>query len=162
MLNKTIQKDEARMTAFGIEKTVHILLADDDHQVLSALRLVLEQNPAWQVIDEFHNAAEMIRYFENAGNWEADCEGHARSHASVLLIDWELPGFQPKKHIREIRSICPEIQIVVLSVMMAARRDVLAANVDAFVSKSDSPQRVITALQDLLFRLHPSEKPDES
>jgi DNA-binding NarL/FixJ family response regulator len=158
MLNQTIQRDEARMTAFGMEQTVHILLADDDHQVLSALRLVLEQDPAWQVVDEFHNAQEMVRYFENAGN----CEGHAGGQASVLLIDWELPGFQPKKHIREIRSLCPEIKIVALSVMMAVRRDVLASKVDAFVSKSDSPQRVITALQDLLFRLHPSEKPDES
>jgi DNA-binding NarL/FixJ family response regulator len=140
-----------------MEKTVHILLADDDYQVLSALRCVIEQEPAWLVTNEFRNAEKMILYFENASQGENTCAGHASGHASILLIDWELPGFQPKIHIREIRSLCPKIKIVGLSVMMAAHREVLTSQVDAFVSKSDAPEHVIAALHDLMLKLFPSK-----
>jgi DNA-binding NarL/FixJ family response regulator len=140
-----------RLSAFGMEKTVYILLADDDYQVLSALRLVLEQEPAWLVVNEFHNAADMVYYFENACQRARDASnGIDTSLPSILLIDWELPGFQPKKHIREIRSLCPGIKIMGLSVRLATHRDALTSQVDVFVSKSEAPERVIVALQDLM------------
>jgi DNA-binding NarL/FixJ family response regulator len=139
-----------------MEKTVHILLADDDHQVISALRLVIEQEPDWLVTNEFHNAVEMVCYFEGTGQWGKACIGQEAGRASVLLVDWELPGFQPKKHIPEIRRLCPQIKIVGLSVMVAARRDVLASQVDVFVSKSDAPEHVIEALRDLMLKFPPT------
>ncbi len=143
-----------RLSAFGMEKTIQILLADDDYQVLSALRLVLEQEPAWLVVNEFHNAADMVHYFENdCQRAQDDSNGVDTSHPSILLIDWELPGFQPKKHIREIRSLCPGIKIIGLSVRLATYWDAFTSQIDAFVSKSEAPERVIVALWDLM---HPN------
>lgn len=140
-----------RLSAFGMENSVNILLADDDYQVLSALRLVLEQEPAWLVVNEFHDAADMVHYFEN------ECQpvqhasnGDDTSHPSVLLIDCELPGFQPKKHIRKIRSLCPGIKIMGLSVKLTANQDAFISHVDAFVSKSEAPERVIVVLRELM------------
>jgi CheY-like chemotaxis protein len=153
---ESINWDEVRLIAFGMDKTVRIYIADDDHQVISALRLVIEQEPAWLVIHEFHTAVEMVCYFEDASHAAGTCFGQADSGASVLLIDWELPGFQPKKHIPEIRGLCPQIKIVGLSVMVAVGRDVLAYQVDAFVSKSDAPEHVISALRDLMLKLPPA------
>jgi DNA-binding NarL/FixJ family response regulator len=138
-----------------MEKTVHILLADDDRQVLSALRLVIEQEPAWLVTNEFYSIVDMLHYFENAGQCEELANGYHTGQASILLIDWELPGFQPQKHIKEIRWLCPQIKIVGLSVMMADHREILASQVDAFVSKSDTPEHVIAALQDLMLKFPP-------
>jgi DNA-binding NarL/FixJ family response regulator len=146
-----------RVTAFGMEKTVRILLADDDHQVLSALRLVLEQEPAWLVTNEFHGLVEMLHYFENAIQCEETTNGHDNGQALVLLIDWELPGFQPKEHIKEIHRLCQQIKIIGLSVMMAAHPEILASQVDAFVSKSDTPDHVIAALQDLILKFPPTK-----
>ena len=156
MLNKTIQRDEVRSIAFSMEKTIHILLADDDYQVLSALRFVLEQEPAWLVTNEFLNAEQMILHFKGAGQWEDTCDEPTAGYAIILLIDLELPGFQPKIHIPEIRRLCPQIKIVGLSVMVAAHREHINSQVDAFVSKSDAPERVIAALNDLMVQLFPS------
>jgi DNA-binding NarL/FixJ family response regulator len=149
-------QDEVRLAASGIQKTVHIYIADDDHQVISALRLVIEQEPDWLVMHEFHNALEMVCFFEDASQVAGTCIGQAAGHASLLLMDWELPGFQPKKHIAEIRRLCPLMKIVGLSVMVASRRDVLASQVDAFISKSDSPEHVISAIQDLMLKFPPA------
>lgn len=140
-----------------MEKTVHILLADDDFQVLSALRCVIEQEPAWLVTHEFLNAEQMILHFKNGDQCENTCDEHPPQHASILLIDWELPGFKPKIHLPEIRRLCPHIKIVGLSVMMTSRRELLSPLVDAFVSKSDAPEHVIAALHDLIFQLFPSK-----
>ena len=140
-----------------MEETVHILLADDDYQVLSALSCVIEQEPAWLVTNEFRNAEEMILHFKGAGQSEDTCEEHSTRYASILLIDWELPGFQPEIHIPEIRSMCPQIKIVGLSVMIAAQRELLKSQVDAFVSKSDAPEHVIAALHELMLQLFPSK-----
>jgi DNA-binding NarL/FixJ family response regulator len=109
------------------------------------------------VIHEFHNSLEMVCYFEDAAKAAGACFEQATTGASVLLIDWELPGFQPKKHIPEIRRLCPQIKIVGLSVMVNPRRDVLASQVDVFVSKSDAPEYVISALQDLMLNYPPAE-----
>ena len=75
-----------------MEKTVHILLADDDYQVLSALSCVIEQEPDWLVTNEFRNAQEMILHFKGTGQSEDTCDEHTARHASILLIDWELTG----------------------------------------------------------------------
>ena len=140
-----------------MEKTVHILLADDDYQVLSALSCVIEQEPDWLVTNEFRNAQEMILHFKGTGQSEDTCDEHTARHASILLIDWELPGFHPEIHIPEIRSLCPQIKIVGLSVMIAAQRELHNAQVDALVSKSDAPEHVIAALHELMLQLFPSK-----
>jgi DNA-binding NarL/FixJ family response regulator len=140
-----------------MEQTVQILLADDDYQVLSALRCVIEQEPAWLITNEFHNAGEMILHFKGAGQWKNTCNEHPARHAAILLIDWELPGFQPKIHIPEIRIFCPLIKIVGLSVMMAAQREHLTPQADAFISKSDAPEHAIAALHKLILQLFPSK-----
>lgn len=151
MLKQTIIWDTLRLIAFGMDRTIHILLADDDYHVLSALRLVLEQESTWRVVSEFHNAAELLHYFENSGSREDYTHNQNKtSYAPVLLIDWELPNFNPKNHIKKIRSLCPGIKILGLSVKMTARRDAFASQLDAFISKSDSPELVIAALKDLI------------
>lgn len=143
-----------RLSAFGMEKSVHIFLADDDYQVLSALRLILEQEPAWLVVSEFHNAAEMVLYFENTRQRVQESRnGGDICHPAILLIDWELPGFQPKKHIKEIRRLWPGIKIMGLSVRLATHLNAFTSQADAFVSKSEAPERVIVALQGLI---HPN------
>jgi DNA-binding NarL/FixJ family response regulator len=140
-----------------MEKTVQILLADDDYQVLSALRCVIEQEPAWLVTNEFHDAEEMILHFKDTSQWENTCDEQATLHASILLIDWELPGFRPGIHIQEIRSLCPQIKIVGLSVVMTSQREIKTSQVDAFISKSEAPEQVLAALHDLILQLFPSK-----
>lgn len=151
MLKQRINWNILRLIAFGMDRTIHILLADDDYHVLSALRLVLEQEPAWRVVSEFHNAAEMLHYFENGDSREEHTnKQNDTGNSPILLIDWELPNFHPKNHIKKIRSLCPGIKILGLSVKIATRRDAFASQVDAFISKSDSPELVIAALRDLI------------
>ena len=112
---------------------MHILLADDQAKVRSALRLLLEQQPGVQVIGEALNAAELL---------------DQKTCPDLVLLDWELPGLAPDSALHALRALCPRLKIIALSGRPQARQAALDAGADAFVSKIDPPERLLAALYD--------------
>jgi len=112
---------------------MHILLADDESKVRSALRLLLEQHPGLSVVGEAADAGELW------GQVQATCP-------DLLLLDWELPGQQPAELVPAVRRCCPRVSVIALSGRPEARQAALAAGADAFVSKGDPPDRLLAAL----------------
>ena len=113
-----------------------ILLADDQTKVRSALRLLLEQEDRWQIVAEVGDASTLSAAM-------------ALTSPDIILLDWELPGLQGKKSVAGMRSCCPHVKIVALSSQVDARKEARKAQVDAFVSKGDPPNTVLTTLRSL-------------
>jgi DNA-binding response OmpR family regulator len=65
----------------------------------------------------------------------------------VVLLDWELPGLAIGEVIGQLRSLCPQTLIVALSSRLESRSAALGAGVDAFVSKSEAPERLLAVLR---------------
>jgi two-component system response regulator DesR len=112
---------------------VRVLLADDQDKVRSALRLLIEQELAFNVVGEAGAADELLR-------------GILKSYPQVVLLDWELPGLPDQHKLDSMRLIDPELKIIALSGQPEARKLALAEGVDMFVSKSDPPDGVLKAL----------------
>jgi DNA-binding NarL/FixJ family response regulator len=114
---------------------MRVLLADDQSQVRSALRLLLEYGAKWRVIGEASEAEELL--------------ARARAdHPDLVLLDWELPGLEHAQALHVLRQQCPRLKIIVLSGRPEARQDALAIGVDGFVSKGDPPERLLAAMSD--------------
>jgi DNA-binding NarL/FixJ family response regulator len=124
-----------------------ILLADDKHEVRSALILLLEHDPGiWAVEGEASNFVEIIDLLKN-------------SSFDVILLDWELPGFHVDKRtngdiyckdpLKQMLSIQPGIKIVAMSGRSEARSEALALGVNTFVSKGDPPEALLETLKHL-------------
>jgi DNA-binding NarL/FixJ family response regulator len=137
-----------------------ILLADDQPQVRSALRLLLEQNNAIHVTGECSHLEELV-------------ETIRASHADLILLDWELPGLETGEHknapqayrleitsIDEIKSHQPDIKVIALSGRPEARQAAMDGRADAFVSKADPPETLQAVLDELLS--HPVESQEDS
>lgn len=114
---------------------MHILLADDEPKVRSALRLLLEQDPALSVVGEAADAGQVLDRLQGF------CP-------DLLLLDWELPGQQGGRLFGLVRTCCPALAVVALSGRPEARRAALAAGADAFVSKGDPPERLLAAIDE--------------
>lgn len=114
-----------------------ILLADDNPEVRSALRLLLEQEPMPGIVMEVADAYGLITQLRK------DCP-------LVILLDWELPGLHKIEFLRMVRSSCPETKIIALSSKFEARQQALAAQVDAFVSKAEPPEQILSTLWSLI------------
>jgi len=128
---------------------MRILVADDQPKVRSALRLLLEQEPGLSVIGE---AAETESLLAQA---EAICP-------DLVLLDWELPSLQAidpstpstgaeagsgHRLLSALRALCPRLLVIALSGRPEARQAALAAGADAFVSKGDPPEQLLTTLR---------------
>ncbi len=82
---------------------MRILLADDQSNIRSALRLLLEQEDNLTVADEVSNSKELIATV-------------ARRCPDLILLDWELPGSKSEELVPALREKCPELVIVALVV----------------------------------------------
>jgi DNA-binding NarL/FixJ family response regulator len=136
---------------------MRILIADDQPKVRLGLRVLLERLSGFEVVGEAVDAEELLAQAEQ------DCP-------DVVLLDWELPGMagvgrsasrrsEPAAHgepvetpgrglLSALRRVCPDVAVIALSGWPEARQAALAAGAEAFVSKGDSPERLLAAVGD--------------
>ncbi|MBM4428876.1 MAG: response regulator transcription factor [Chloroflexi bacterium] len=112
---------------------MRVLLADDQPQVRSGLRLLLEHRPAVQVVGEVQDSTALLE------RMKVTCP-------DLVLLDGELPGLAAADLLLAIRSLCPQARVIVLSGRPELRQAVLDAGADAFVSKGDPPECLLAAL----------------
>ena len=68
----------------------------------------------------------------------------------MLVIDWDLLPSPPGAGLDELRRACPAALVVVLiSHLSALQQAALSAGADAFISKSELPERVAERLRDV-------------
>jgi len=112
---------------------MRVLIADDEIQVRSALRLHLEEGAGVTVVGEADNSEEVLAKVE-------------ASRPNVVLLDWELPPNGGCAVLRTLRAARPELAVLVLSGRPEVRSEALAAGATAFVSKADSPEHLLAAI----------------
>ncbi len=113
---------------------MNVILADDQYDVRRALKFLLENEVDLQLTSEATNAAELMERLS------ATC-------ADLVLLDWELPGMSATELVAQMRSVCPAVQVIALSVRPEARQETQQAGVQGFVSKGDPPERLLAAVR---------------
>ena len=113
---------------------MRILLADNEPRVRSALRLLLEQQPVVDIVEEVTNTQEL--------------QDHVRNHCpDVLLLDWALLGSTSKNPLTSLRNFHPGIFIIVLDSKPQTRQIALVAGANEFVSKNEPPEKLLAAIK---------------
>lgn len=118
---------------------MRIIVADDQPEVRSALKLLLEEKPGVSVEGEASNFTELFRQVRDR------CP-------ELVLLDWELPGTNPVELISTLHSLCPHLEIIALSSRPQMRKIALEAGASEFVCKSDPPENLLTALENCFHR----------
>lgn len=115
-------------------KKMRLLLADDQIKVRSALRLLLEQEPDFQVVGEAADATGLLLAV-------------TEKEPDVVLLDWELPGLPAAQLIRLLQYERPSLKIIAMSSRPEVERLALDTDVPTFLSKSESPERVLSIIR---------------
>jgi len=110
-----------------------VLIADDQAEVRSAIRVLLEQENEIYVIDE---AEELNSMFMKVESGKPD----------LLLLDWELSNRILSETISVLRQLAPGIRIIALSVRPEAAMAAMKAGVNAFVSKGENSDRLLSII----------------
>lgn len=114
----------------------HLLIADDQRHVRSALRLLLEQQPGMVVVGEAADATGLLLSLENGP-------------VDVVLLDWDLPGLPIHHLLRLLRLERPSLSIIAMSSRPEARQQALQASAVAFLSKGAPPETILSLLANL-------------
>lgn len=66
----------------------------------------------------------------------------------LVLLDWRLQGLAAVNLLPALRRVCPKVVVIALSGRPEERQTALDAGVDAFVSKTDPPERLLATIDD--------------
>ncbi|WP_206917966.1 response regulator [Alicyclobacillus suci] len=116
-----------------------ILIADDNARSRSAIRLLLNSEPLFQVVADAKNGEEAIVF--------------ARQHVpDLVLMDINMPGMNGFEATRQIKQMLPNVRIVILSVSDDAADlfEAIRNGAQGYLIKSLRPSDWITYLHGVL------------
>ncbi len=111
-----------------------ILLADDNSDLRSAFKLLLETRLDLGSITEARDMEHVLAQVED-------------TRPECLILDWELPGRPTRERVTVLRTLMPGLRIIVTSVRPESKAEALSEGADAFISKSDPPEKILDAVQ---------------
>lgn len=110
-----------------------ILVADKRSRIRFALRLLIEQATGHTIVAEVEDAESLTTKIRE-------------TLPNLVLLDWELSQENNGRLISSLKEDHPQMKVVVLSGQPNARKAALNAGADDFVSKGDSPDRLMMML----------------
>lgn len=117
-------------------EAISIVLADDHKVVRRALRVLLEEEPGFEVVAEADDADDAVRYLR----------GHK---PDVLILDLNMPGRPSLEAIPSMMEASPETKIVVLTMQKepAFARQALQLGVLGYVLKEAADDELVQAVR---------------
>jgi len=114
-----------------------ILLADDNSNLRSALRLLLQIRLCIECINEARDMEHVLALVEDA---PPDC----------LILDWELPGRPTRERVSILRTLVPDLKVIVLSARPESEQEALMDGANAFISKVNPLEQMVETIRKTL------------
>ena len=115
---------------------MRVILADGHQNVRTALRLLIEEEPEWHIDAEAPNAKRLLSLI-------------AQNPPDLVLLDASLPGRRMEDLLAELRRTYPQLMIIILSGRPENHRPAIHSGANAFVSKGNPPEDLLTTLHNL-------------
>ena len=116
---------------------MRILIADDQKRTRQSLKALLSTSLPETEIWEAANGVEALRLAEDM-------------HPQLVVMDIRMPEIDGLDATRGIKSRWPEIKVLALSMYSGHQEEARAAGADLFVTKGESPERLLCAISSLL------------
>ena len=116
--------------------SIRVLLVDDQSMVRAGLRMLLSDQPDFEVVAEAGNGLEAVAQA-------------ARYHPHVVLMDIRMPELDGLEATRRILAADPEVRVLILTTFNLDDYvyEALRAGASGFVLKDDPPEQLIAAVR---------------
>jgi DNA-binding NarL/FixJ family response regulator len=115
---------------------LRILIVDDVPQVLEDLGILLELDPAYEIVGKAGSGQEAIQLAQSL-------------KPDVVLMDLEMPGVNGYEAARDIKTFCPSSLIAAHTIHthIEDRRRAMDCGFDLFIEKGTSLDMVLNNIQ---------------
>jgi DNA-binding NarL/FixJ family response regulator len=113
-----------------------VFIADDQARVRWALRTFLQEEQGLVLVGETSKAETLLPLIEG-------------TRPDLVLLDWGLLDQPIDELLSALRGLDFQVEVIVLSSQPDIQETALAAGVEAFVSKGDPPESLLTTLRAL-------------
>jgi CheY-like chemotaxis protein len=121
---------------------MRILVVDNQPRARLSMKALLG---AWYPTAEVREAADGYEAIQFVEEFQPD----------VILMDARMPKMSGLEAVRRIKVKPHPVKIIVLSMYTDIKAEALAAGADAFVSKSDPPEKIRETLEDIFSTMQP-------
>ena len=118
------------------EAKTRVIVADSDPRVRSALRILLLEEPGLALVGETSDLPGLVTQVRQL-------------KPDLVLLDWELPGRPAAAMLLAQTTLDYKPKVIVFSARPESKEVALAAGSDAFVSKGDPPEVLLSAFRQL-------------
>lgn len=115
---------------------MRVVVADSDLRVRSALRILLRQEPKLTLVGESSDLPGLVAQVREL-------------KPDLVLLDWELPGQPAAALLLAQTTLEYKPKVIVFSARPDSKKVALAAGADAFVSKGDPPEALLSVFRRL-------------
>ncbi len=116
-----------------MSERMQVLIVDDQPRARQSLRTLLATWPRVKGVREAANGRQAVRLVEE-------------SLPDMVLMDVRMPEMDGLEATRIIKARWPRVTVILLSMYSSYEADALIAGADAFVSKGESPDRLLDTL----------------
>lgn len=111
---------------------MRVLVADCQARVRFALRTLLKRQNGLEVVGEAATAAEVLDQVR-------------LTQPDLVLLHWRLQETAPDL-VHKLQSLRPGLRVIVLSARCETRYEALQAGAEAFVWKTEQPEKLLAAI----------------
>lgn len=113
-----------------MSEPVQVLIVDDQPRARQSLKALLATCPSIGAVQEASNGVEAINRVEQA-------------QPGLVLMDIRMPVMDGLQATLQIKARWPHVKVIALSLYGDYQADALLAGADAFVSKGESPAKLL-------------------
>ena len=124
---------------------MRIILADHHTQSLWALKMIIQNQPGFNLVGAAEDARSLIFLSEKLA-------------ADLFLVERTLPGSPINELIESLHTLNPRPIVIIMSSESEYSRMMLKAGADAFLSKGDQPEWILDTLYKFEKRFRYEEK----
>jgi len=121
---------------------MRVVVADCQARVRFALRTLLNRQNGLEVVGEAATAGELLDQVK-------------LTQPDLVLLHWRLQEATPGL-LRTLQSVCPGLRVIALSARCETRHEALRAGAEAFIWKTEQPEKLLAAIT----ACGPSDGPD--
>ena len=116
--------------------TIELMLVDDHDVVRTGLRSFLETQPGLKVVAEANNGIEAL-------------DRAKKTQPNIVLMDITMPDMDGMETTRQLKHLCPECQVLVLTVHNDKQyfMQMLAAGASGYLTKQAAADELIAAIR---------------